>query len=830
MHIAKIYKKSQDYEGYASGDIAEQALQKLDSSDVDVSQLSGSFSRVNEAKDLVNQFDGSLLANVAFIFNFGKGGAYGVYLSSLDRDIQTKALRQRIESQGYQVDIGQNGELTALPKEGETQEDIQFNIDQIWNELKSKGGTAFGINMGLVLGSAKQDAANADFPDPDFWEWVGVLHLGSTIVHEAVHAKGNEGEGPSEQAEAAFMNWALPQLNQKYKQHLSNQGWTEEQLSQFEDGPIVMTGQKRHAKKESWYKEAQASYIPKSFLDAPSGSDLSGRHTGDSQFVQGRGPWGLDGAPFHLLPIEKKLGRQYMAPIPEDLIQDHDVLEEQLRKYTRDDEKLIEDEIIESLLSQDHDDSASYRAQEELLDDTRPKPLLLPLKKASGIVREATLFGWWNNLEVSDGSTIPGMGDRVMAWDDRDESFAEEEEWISKQYRYNPTYDVKGFYYRWIEPHFKPELWDKQISNYSPNTHPAKRFASANQSENEDGNRDIVKILSVLGAIQEKIRSGKISNTRLVVSEDVLPLIDNLFVNNSDFQMNAFDFGTGYSGDQIYAVWISSKKVDLKKIKEAENCIRNKAKDENGVMEELFGHSQHRKGAIREIIKTVRHILKEYGIRDVYLVGGHPRELSMGKSLSDIKGLGFSGAWRNQSLKVGGLLAERLGVIDVEIFHRTGTLSFVYKGVKVDFKGNYSPVEIRKEMREQGIPTSALNMDIYNRDFTINMLIYDILSKKIYDPCKCSLKDIKGKLIRTFFDADNIVQQNPIIILRALKYKIRYGFDIDPELYAAMRRYKGLLFDGRYTDERLKIARENIKREGSKEAESLFVEFGLEKL
>jgi len=195
----------------------------------------------------------------------------------------------------------------------------------------------------------------------------------------------------------------------------------------------------------------------------------------------------------------------------------------------------------------------------------------------------------------------------------------------------------------------------------------------------------------------------------------------------------------------------------------------------------------------------------------VYIVGGYPREVAMGLSISSVKDLDFSGAWRNQSQKVGGLLAERLGITDVKIFHRTGTLSFVYKDVKVDFKGNFSPVEVRKEMREQGIPTTPLNMDIYNRDFTINMLIYNVLTKKIHDVCKCSMEDIKGKLIQTFFSANNIVQQNPIIILRALKYKIRHGFDIDPELHIAMKRHRGLLFDGRYSDERLKIARENFK-------------------
>ena len=49
-------------------------------------------------------------------------------------------------------------------------------------------------------------------------------------------------------------------------------------------------------------------------------------------------------------------------------------------------------------------------------------------------------------------------------------------------------------------------------------------------------------------------------------------------------------------------------------------------------------------------------------------------------------------------------------------------------------------------------------------------------------------------------------------------------------LERAMKANATLLFNGKYDDERLILARENVKKEGKKEAKKLFKEFGLEKL
>jgi len=816
MHIIKLKRsaQAQDFQGYYGGEVPEYAVDLLGTGSVDASQIKTMFSRVDDVIRLVNQFDSSLLGGISFIFNFSKGGAYGVYLPALDRAIKAKALTKKMESMGYRIEVDEKGLLTAYPtREQKTPEQIQQDIDSIKYGLESKGGSAFGINMSDVLNSARLDAEKAQSPDPNIWEWMAILHLGGTIVHEAIHAQGHEDEGPSESTEASFLNMALPIVNQEYQNYLEGQG----QGDQY--SPLVMTGDVRHASGKGWYKTAQLSYyVPQAFLADPVGSDLSGRFPFGIQSDKGMAEWGLEAQDSQHVSIEERLGRQYMSPLPPGLSQEHDSYEEQLRKYTVDDKKLDPTASLELLLSEGHDEPRGYETMEGLLDEKRVKPLLSPLKKEASIKKKATLFGWMNNLEISDGSTIPGLGDRVMSWDDRDESFSEEEKDIRKQPRYNPAYDVKGFYYRFVEIRDRPQLWDQMLDNLS-GVAPAKRFASKIAMD-----KDLLRVLSVLSLIGRKVQKGEIKGTRILVSEDILPIAVKILKNCS---ITVFPLKKN-GGDVIYAVWVCPDDIDKKKIKKAEMAFESAIPTEgDGMVEELTGYSESRNKVFQEIIGVVRDLCTEYGVRDVYLVGGYPRDLVLRSNPVD---LDFSGAWPNQCIKIGGLVAERLGVDNVEFLHRTMTLSFEYKGVKIDFRGNFVPAEIREKLREHNIKTTPLNMDIYNRDFTINMFVYDFIDGGIHDICKCSKKDVNDGVIRTFLDSEFVCSENPLVIMRALMFSLRYGFKIDMALQKAMITNSPKLFDGRYSDERLRIARENVEREDRGRSQKLFEEYGVEKI
>jgi len=194
-----------------------------------------------------------------------------------------------------------------------------------------------------------------------------------------------------------------------------------------------------------------------------------------------------------------------------------------------------------------------------------------------------------------------------------------------------------------------------------------------------------------------------------------------------------------------------------------------------------------------------------------------------------LEDLSFGGGHENQVIKFGEIMAERLGVENVNVNYNKMSLSFSYKNIFINFS-NFSPLEIKTKMEENGIQPDLINTQIYNRDFTINMFAYDFLNNKYLDVSRSAQKDSNNRILRTFFDANDICQQNPMIILRALKLKIRHDLSLDPLLEKAMKDYANLIFDGRYSDLELIIARENIRKEGKNKADELFSEFGIENI
>lgn len=827
MKIFKLSQSGQDFGGYFQGEVPDYAAGLIGTPSVDASQVQASFGKTEEALNLVNSFTPDALTNVAYVFNFSKGGAYGVYVPALDRAIKTKALQKQLESKGYKI-VEEKGGLTAYPtKEDKNPEEIENEIKTSWETLSSQGGTAIGINISGVLNAASQNASSilSDMQSSGkqvppqvnniLKDILSVYHVAATIVHEASHAKGGD-EGKAETDESAFRSWAQGKINDQYKTQLSSNG-----LDEFYS-PLELGSETIHAKSNNWYKMAQ--YFPGALFGKPTGSDLEGRFN-KGRSGEGMADWAMVIQHNKDLPIEKKLSREYMFPLSQDIDIEKNIIEEQLRKQNDKDDKPDARLIMEELLSASHNESASYNTLESLLEDTRPKPLMLPIKKASfDLIKEATLFGWYNNLSISDGSTIPGLGDRVMAWDDRDEDFAWSDSDIRNQPRYNPEYDIKDFYYRWIEPRFKPQLWDEMVEEDTANVHPAKRFA-------EKTNGELLKIVNILGLIQRSISEGSTKATRLIASHDIAPFIEKFFAGNDGIETQKYSVGESTNGDIIFSIWIFHNKIPQSAIHHSEHYFQHKdmSADVKEISESILGTKEKLSKSIEEIINSAKEICDEYGINDLYVVGSYVREKIMNEKI-DVNEINFIRNSKMGNMKAGKLLAKKLGVKDVRVSKPSMTLTFSYKGIRVDFEGEVDIGELKGYLPEQQANLSnQITNYLCNRDFTINMAAYNISSGKIEDPLGI-IKDIKSKVIRSYLDPQAIIRENPIIIMRALKLKLKYGFEIEEDLERAIIENAYLLFDGRYSEGRLIFARESVKEEDREGADALFEEFGLSKI
>lgn len=86
--------------------------------------------------------------------------------------------------------------------------------------------------------------------------------------------------------------------------------------------------------------------------------------------------------------------------------------------------------------------------------------------------------------------------------------------------------------------------------------------------------------------------------------------------------------------------------------------------------------------------------------------------------------------------------------------------------------------------------TSDLAEDILRRDFTINAIAYD--GKRIID-LHNGVGDLQRGIIRCVGNADDRFQEDPLRVMRAIRFSARFGFEIEAETKAAMKRNAHLL-------------------------------------
>ena len=87
--------------------------------------------------------------------------------------------------------------------------------------------------------------------------------------------------------------------------------------------------------------------------------------------------------------------------------------------------------------------------------------------------------------------------------------------------------------------------------------------------------------------------------------------------------------------------------------------------------------------------------------------------------------------------------------------------------------------------------TKSLYIDSQRRDFTINAIYYNL--NDVYIDCHNGIRDLDNQLIRTIKDPDISFKEDPIRMLRALRFKSEYNFNIDEATAISIHRNFKLL-------------------------------------
>ncbi len=182
-----------------------------------------------------------------------------------------------------------------------------------------------------------------------------------------------------------------------------------------------------------------------------------------------------------------------------------------------------------------------------------------------------------------------------------------------------------------------------------------------------------------------------------------------------------------------------------------------------------------------------------------YLVGGCVRDLLLGRKPKD-----FDVATSATPPEIKSLFRN------CRIIGRRFRLAHIFFGPKIietsTFRAN--PREAEALDGENGeapaeTPESAVELlirrdnvfgtaeeDARRRDFTINGLFYDLDADKVIDYVE-GLPDLEKRTVRTIGDPDIRFREDPIRILRALKFAARLDFEIEPVAYGAILDHRG---------------------------------------
>ena len=204
------------------------------------------------------------------------------------------------------------------------------------------------------------------------------------------------------------------------------------------------------------------------------------------------------------------------------------------------------------------------------------------------------------------------------------------------------------------------------------------------------------------------------------------------------------------------------------------------------------------------IIPIITEVAQERKVA-VYVIGGYVRDLLLNRKSKDIdfliigNGIEFAEA---VALKIGNKTA-------VNVFKNFGTAMLNYKGWEIEFVGARKE-SYRNDSRKPIVEDGNLQDDQNRRDFTINTLAISLAKinyGKLIDPFD-GMTDIEQKLIRTPLEPNVTYSDDPLRMMRAIRFAAQLNFKIDATSLQAITENKDriqIVSKERITDEINKI-------------------------
>ena len=182
-----------------------------------------------------------------------------------------------------------------------------------------------------------------------------------------------------------------------------------------------------------------------------------------------------------------------------------------------------------------------------------------------------------------------------------------------------------------------------------------------------------------------------------------------------------------------------------------------------------------------KIFQIISEVSAELNVK-AYVVGGYVRDQILGRHSKDIDIVAVG-----SGIELANAVASKLNIKKIAIYKNFGTAQIKSDDVEIEFVGARRESYTRNS-RKPVVEDGSLSEDQSRRDFTINALAAS-LSKddfgKILDPYN-GMEDIENKIIKTPLDPLITFSDDPLRMIRAIRFASQLGFNVEENTYQAI--------------------------------------------
>jgi poly(A) polymerase len=182
------------------------------------------------------------------------------------------------------------------------------------------------------------------------------------------------------------------------------------------------------------------------------------------------------------------------------------------------------------------------------------------------------------------------------------------------------------------------------------------------------------------------------------------------------------------------------------------------------------------------IFGRISRLVDERGV-EAFVIGGYVRDHYLGRKCTDIDVVVVG-----SGIEIAEALGKELHT-KVSVFKTFGTAMLRADGLEVEFVGarkeSYSP-----DSRKPHVEDGTIEDDQRRRDFTINAMAWSLNSAtfgELVDPFD-GMYDLEDCIIRTPCDPDITFSDDPLRMMRGIRFASQLGFSLDDETFDAIKR------------------------------------------